>query len=544
MTPLHTSYDAVIVGGGHNGLVASFYLARAGKRVLVVEQRDRVGGLVAPIEFFPGYRGAMTNTPSALDPKVAHDMQLSSFGLVYDRPDPTMVFPLTNGDAFLAWRDRAKVIEELARVAPGDVDAYFAILDYFDEFAQALGVSVREELPSLAEIAARLTTPELEHAFNQIFFGSIADFLEPRISSPHLKALLASLAMSSGNVAPSTPGSPLGLLRRPLSSVRAPRVDDDPGKAPLRGSTGLPRGGMGTIAEAMERSLRELGVEILTDTRVERILTADGHASGVVLGGGIEVSADIVVSNLHPRTTMLDLVDQRVVPDVIRDELGAIRAAGGAYKLILALDGVPTHRSSTSAEDAIHRASCQFRYSPTVEYLERAHQDYIAGRVSARPKMLGLIPSLSDPTLAPEGKHLMTISVWFAPYELAAGEWNQARKDEFDEICLDTIEEFMPDIRQKTIDRVSYSPADFEAEYGLVGGNQLHGDMTPIGFFSRPTPSLRGYRTPVPGLYLCGSGTWPGGTVTGLPGHNAAHAILSDLARVEAERIDGLAVSA
>jgi phytoene dehydrogenase-like protein len=530
MQPRATSYDAVIVGGGHNGLVASFYLARAGLKVLVVEQRDIVGGLAGPIEFFPGFRGAMTNTPSALEPMVAADMRLEAFGLSYERPDPTMVFPLANGDALLAWRDRAKVRDEIARIAPNDVDAYFDVLAFFDDFAQAIGVSVREAPPTLAEVAAKLNTPELEHAFNQIFFGSIQDLLAPRIRSPHLLALLASLSMSAGNVAPSTPGSPLGLLRRPLSSVGAGQIPHDPRRAPMRGSTGLPKGGMGSIVEAMERSIRELGVEILTGTRVDRILTSGAVVRGVVTSDGEEINASLVLSNLHPRTTLLDLVEESAVPDSVRDQLGAMATGGGAYKLILAMDGVPTHRSATSKDDAIQRASCQYRYSPTVQYLENAYQDFAAGRVSARPKMLGLIPSLSDDALTPEGRHIMTVSVWFAPYELAEGPWSQAMKDKFDEICIDTIEEFMPDIRHVVTDRVSFSPADLENEYGLLGGNQQHGDMTPLGFFARPTPSLRKYRTPVHGLYLCGSGAWPGGTVTGLPGHNSAHAVLSDIA--------------
>jgi len=527
MRPTRTSYDAIVVGGGHNGLVASFYLARAGLDVLVVERREIVGGLLAPMEFFPGYRGAMTNTPSALEPIIAADMELAAFGLEYARPDPTMVFPLADGDAFVSWRDRARVREEIARIAPHDVEAYYDVLAFFDRFAQTIGVSVREAPPTLAQIAARLTTPDDEAAFNEIFFGSISDFLDRRMSSPHLKALLASLAMSAGNVAPSTPGSPLGLLRRPLSAVGADSPDD-PRRSATRGSTGLARGGMGSIAEAMERSARARGVEFLTGTGVTGILTADGAVTGIVTSDGTEIAAGTVLSNLNPKTTLLDLVPEDDVPPAMREQLGAVPMSGGAYKLVLAMDGIPTHRSATDAEDARQRAACQFRYSPTVDYLERAHRDYVEGRVSRRPKMLGLTPTISDPTLAPDGRHLMTISVWFAPHELADGPWSQAVKDDFDRICLDTLEEFLPDIRDVTTDVVSYSPADLEREYGLVGGHQLHGDMTPLGFFSRPTPALRDYRTPVRGLYLCGSGAWPGGTITGLPGHNGAHAALHD----------------
>jgi phytoene dehydrogenase-like protein len=541
MRPNRTEYDAIVVGGGHNGLVASFYLARAGLRVLVVERRRIVGGLAGPLEFFPGYRGSLTNTPSALEPVVAKDMELSAFGLEYDRPDPTMVFPLEGGDAFVAWRDRAAVRNEIARIAPDDVDSYFGVLSFFDEFAKTIGVSVREAPPSLSQIAARLTTPEAEAAFNEIFFDSIGDFLDRRIRSPHIKALLASLAMSAGNVAPSTPGSPLGLLRRPLSAVGADASIEDPRRSATRGSTGLPRGGMGSITEAMERSALARGVEIMTSTGVHSILTRSGAVTGIVTDKGDEIRSTLVLSNLNPKTTLLDLLGPDDVPARIGDQLGALSMAGGAYKLVLAMDGIPVHASATDQEDALRRASCQYRYSPTVDYLERAHEDYKHGRVSRRPKMLGLTPSISDPSLAPEGRQLMTVSVWFAPHELATGEWTDADKDAFNLICLDTMEEFIPNIRDVTTDVLGLSPRDLELEYGLVGGHQLHGDMTPLGFFSRPVPALRDYRTPVRGLYLCGAGTWPGGTVTGLPGHNAAHTALGDqVSRVDADAEAGV----
>ena len=528
MRPAKSRYDAIVVGGGHNGLVASFYLAQAGLDVLVVERRERMGGVCAPLEPFPGYRGAITNTPSSLEPLVASDMKLSDFGLVYDRPDPTMVFPLENGQAFRGWRDRAKVRTEIERIAPDDVDAYFEVLALFDRLAGMLGASVLDAPPTLAQVVSGLRGSDDEALFNEVFFGSIAELLDRRLKSPHLKALLASLSMGAGNIAPSTPGSPVGLLRRPLSVVRDDVPADDPRRSAVRGSTGLPRGGMGTIVEAMERSARARGVEMLVETGVASIATRAGRAAGVVTYDGEHIEADLVLSTLNPKTTLLDLVPAEDVPDSTRVQLENLKMSGGAYKLILALDGLPRHVSAADENEVLQLASCQYRYSPTVEYLERAHDDYKNGRFSARPKLLGLTPSVMDPTLTPEGRHIMSVSVWFAPYELEGRTWNVQTKHEFDSVCLDTMEEFIPNIRDITIDTASFSPLDLEQQYGLVGGHQLHGEMTPSGLFSRPVPSLTDYRTSVSGLYLSGSGSWPGGTVTGLPGHNAAHTALRD----------------
>ena len=531
--PSRTTYDAVVVGGGHNGLVAAFYLARAGLSVLVVERRSKVGGLCSPIEFFPGFRGTVTNTPAALDPKVSRDMQLEKFGLVYDRPDPTVIVPFDDGRAFRGWRDPKVAREEVARFSPRDVDAYFGVIEFFNGLARKLNVSIYKPPPTFRELVGRLRTKEDEADFAEVFFGNIRDFLDARLASPELKALLASLSMSAGNVGPSTPGSPLGLLRRPLSLMSSHmNIPDDPRRHVVRGSTGLPRGGMGSIAEAMEESVLAAGADILVDTLVETIsVDSSNRVRGVVLAGGDEVRARLVLSNLHPKTTLLDMVGDKYLPDDLASRLRRLVVRGAAFKLVLALDGIPRHASATNDAEALQYASCQFRYSPSVQYLEDAYVDFLNGRFSAGPKLLGLTPSVMDPTVTPEGKHLMSVNVWYAPYHLANGRWDAATKQQFVDVCIDTMARFIVNIRDIVTDVVAYSPVDFEREFGLVEGHQSHGDMTPGGMFGfRPLPHLSDYRTPVAGLYLCGSAMWPGGTVTGVPGHNASHQALRDLA--------------
>lgn len=528
---LRTDYDAVVVGGGHNGLVAGFYLAQAGLSVLVLERRAQLGGLCGPIEFFPGYRGAITNTPSGLESRVQTDMRLEHYGLTYDRPDPTVIFPLANGDAFRGFRSRDAAYAEVKRIAPKDVDAYYEVLEYYNQIAKKMAVSVFREPPSLLELVSRFQTPQEESDFREVMFGNIADFLDERLTSPDLKALLSSLSVSAGNIPPSMPGSAMGLLRRPLSLFSDIDVaDDDPRRHAVRGSTGLPKGGMGSVAEAMAASARAAGCALLTGVDVASIdVDSVGRVRAVTLSDGREFRTRIVVSCLNPKTTLLGMVGAQHLPGEVADGLQALVMKGAAYKLVLALNGLPTHASARTPEEAEQYAACQFRYSPTVEYLEQAYDDYKYGRPSRRPKLLGLIPSVMDPSLTPPGKHLLSLNVWYAPYQLADGHWTAKTKADFNAACIDTLEEFLPDIRDKIEDVRAFSPLDFEREYGLVEGHQTHGNMTPGGMFGfRPTPHLARYRTPVDGLYLGGSGSWPGGTVTGVPGYNASHAALAD----------------
>jgi phytoene dehydrogenase-like protein len=525
------SYDVIVVGGGHNGLVAGFYMSRAGYRVLILERRERVGGLCAPIEFFPGYRGTITNTPSALDPKVAADMELASFGLTYARPDPTVIVPFADGTAFRGWRGAKATRQEVSRFSTKDADAYFTVTGLFDRLARQLRVSVYEPPPRLRELVSRLETREDEQLFAEIMFGTTTEFLDSRLDSWQIKTLLSSLAVSSGNVAPSIPGSAIGLLRRPLSTASLDEgVADDSRNHVVRGSTGLPRGGMGSIAEAMEQAARAAGCTILTDSEVSAITTSTaGVVSGIALNDGREFGATTVLSNLHPRTTLLKLADPQLLPSEVIRTLEGKRIHGAAFKVVLAMDGIPRHASATTEAEALQYASCQFRYSPSLQYLEDAYTDFREGRPSARPKLLGLTPSVVDDTIAPKGRHLMSVNVWYAPYHLAEGYWDGERTQTYGRTVIDTIAEFIPNIKDIIIDSRFYSPLDFEREWGLLEGHQTHGDQTPFGMFSmRPSVYLSDYRTPIPGLYLCGSAMWPGGTVTGVPGHNAAHAALQD----------------
>jgi phytoene dehydrogenase-like protein len=523
-------YDAIIVGGGHNGLVAAFYLARAGQSVLVLERRPVVGGPASTIEFFPGFRGAMTNSPGSLEPKIVADMELEHFGLRWVKPDPAVLMPFPDGRKFVGWRDQNKVRELIARdFSRRDAETYPAIFEFFNDFARRMRISLFEPPPTYAEIASRLKTPQDEADFATIFFGSIRQFLERRLESEAMQTAVAVLAWG-GAFSPSTPGTPLGLLHRPMSFYSSSAAGThDPRHQVMRGSTGLPMGGMGSVTQAMRRSIERLGVEVRTEATVAHIIVGPNHeVRGVALENGTEFTAPIVLSNLHPRTTFLGLLDRGHLPDDIQERIEALPIGASAFKVVLAVDEPPLIAGAPPGLEEAY-SSCQLRIAPDLNYMETCYQDFLAKRGTECPRLMGLIPTFTDPSMAPEGKHLLSINAWFFPYELAEGSW-QTEGAVMGNRILRILTEYFPSLSRSVVDMKVYTPVDLELEFGLIGGNFSHLDQTPgLMFANRPVPGMSDYRTPVRGLYLCGSGAWPGGTVTGLPGHNAGHQVLRDL---------------
>jgi phytoene dehydrogenase-like protein len=525
------SFDAIVVGGGHNALVASWYLAAAGMSVLVLERRRQPGGLTGPIEFFPGYRGAITNSPGSLEPKIAVDMRLPEFGLRFVKPDPSLVMPFPGGRRFVGWRDPRRTDLEFCKFSENDGAAYHAIIAFFHDFARRLRISIFDPPPPLSALLAALRTSDDEMDFASIVFGSIKDFLDARLESEEIKALLGMLSLAGGSVGPRTPGTPLALLQRPLSLASTTvTAEHDPRTQPLRGSTGLPIGGMGSVGLAMAASARAQGVTILTESDVKTVLVDDaGRVRGVALASGDEFAAPVVLSNLNPKLTLLRMVEERHLPGGLVAALRALDVAGSAFKLVLALGDLPRYTGAPRDEHE-QLASCQFRVAPSLDYLERGYDDLKYGRVTTYPQLWGLTPTVMDPSMAPPGKHLMSVNVWYAPYHLAEGGWD-ASGELLARRCICVLSEYfenIPDI----IEQVRwYTPIDLEREFGMHEGNHLQVDMTPRHMFGlRPLPQLSQYRTPIGGLYLCGAGMWPGGYVSGVPGHNASQQVLRDAA--------------
>jgi phytoene dehydrogenase-like protein len=527
-------FEAIVVGGGHNGLVAAAYLGRAGLRTLVIEASPRLGGPAATLEFMPGYFTTVANSPGSLEPKIVEDLELERYGLKFVRPDPTLVHPLASesgGDRlYVGWRDPARNHAQLETYAPGEAKRYDAFFAYLQRFADRLGISIFEPPPSLQHLVRNLTRIEDQEAFSRILFGNARDLMDEFELAPETQALIAPLAVVGGQVAPSTPGTPFNLMMRPLSLASLRNTGaGDPRLIPLRGSTGLPVGGMGAIIDALCASLRAHGGEVMTAKPVASILSRNGQVRGIVTTSGEEYEAPIVISAISPHTTVLSLVDDTSAWGDLKPKMKRKPMRGRAFKVVLALDGMPRYAGQRSEEEAVQLSSAQFRIAPSLDYIEEAHSDMLLGRLSLKPVIWGLCPSMTSPTLAPAGKHVLSLNVGNAPYRLRDGTWEQQR-DVFAKRTIAKLAEYMPTLPDLIRDYRVVDPTQFEREFGLVEANITHGDALPFSsFWMRPLPGLHAYRTPTQGLYLSGNGTWPGNYISGICGHNASQAVLRDL---------------
>ncbi len=522
-------YDAAIVGGGHNGLVAAAYLARAGRRVLVLERRELVGGSSVTEEVWPGFRvSTAAYLTSLLSEVVIRDLELERFGYRVDAKDPAFFSPFPDGPGLFMWQDRSRTLEEIAKFSRRDAERYPAYEDHIETLSRIVeplllvtppafppaGAGDLLEWFRLAAKVYRLGRRDFA-ALVKIFTQSAADFLDEWFESPELKVTLATDGVIGANGGPRSPGTAYVLLHHCMGGVG--------GK---RGLWGFVRGGMGAVSEAIAASARSRGVEIRTSAPVARILVREGRARGVVLEGGEEITAGIVISNIDPRQTFLRLLDERELDPGFVSAIRRYRIEGTSLKMNFALSGLPEFRALPGAPGPQHRATMHI--CPSIEYVERAWDDAKYGRPSERPMLELTIPTMYDPSLAPPGKHVMGVFLQYAPYTLRDGDWDGLRESYADRV-MDVIAEYAPNIRSIVLERQVLTPLDLERQFGLTGGNIFHGEMSLDQMFvMRPVAGWARYRTPVAGLYLCGSGVHPGGGVMGIPGYNAAREILRD----------------
>lgn len=516
-------YDAIIVGGGHNGLVAASYLARAGERVVVLEERDIVGGPAGAFEFLPGYRTSFANSPGSFERRVLTDLELDKYGLEFIRPDPTLVHGFPSGP-FIGYRDRSLVSDQLNRFAPGEADRYQKLLGSLEELGRHLGVSLFAPSPSLAELDERMAGAEWESLYHRVFHGSLSELLNESLRSTEAKALLGMIALNGNLLPPTQPGSAVGLMLRPISMASG--SDFEVTASPLRGSSGLPVGGIGAIVDAMAAGLRAHGGDIVCSAGVTRILHDGDRVSGVVTASGDEYFAPVVVSAISPQLTGTLLLDD---PTPTSDMLAGEGDSGSAFKIVLALDGQPEYADLPSGLTTAQAAEAQFRVAPSFEYIEQSISDGLAGRPTNSPIIWGLLLSATSPDLAPKGRGLLSINAWHAPYDLAEGEWDAQRTEAFGQVCIDQVSTLMPRLRDHIVDHRFMSPVEVAEVTRLPKSNITHGDMTLESLFgNRPHRDLHDYRTPLRGLYLGSAGSWPGGYFTGVPGFGASHAVLAD----------------
>ncbi|AUH40847.1 phytoene desaturase family protein [Streptomyces sp. CMB-StM0423] len=524
-------FDAVVVGGGHNGLVAAAYLGRAGLRVAVVEARDRLGGPCGPYEFLPGRTLSFTNSPGSLNPAVVRELRLADHGLRFVRADPTVVHRFADR-SFVGWRDQARVDRQLDALAAGESGRYRELIAGLDRLGAALGVSLDEPPPPLDELRGRLADPDDLKLFTAVFDGSLRGLLAERLHSEQVGGLLGMLALNAQLVPPSAPGTAIGLMMRPFARASAAglRGPGDAERVALRGSTGLPVGSMSAIVDALEADCRAHGVEFHTGTPVSRILHDERGVRGVVTAAGEEFAAGRVVAAVNPVHLFRDLLDDGALGPDVRADVAGQRMRGSAFKLVLEVDSLPAYAGLPGDADPESARACQFRFGDSLGHIEESVTAALAGRTSERPLMWGLIPTLTSPGLTPGDTHLISVNAWHAPYAPEAGGWDGARTEAFGRRCVAVLEELMPGLGDRITGHRFLGPVEIERELGLVESNITHGDMLPAGLFgARPHPAVAGYRTPLRGFYLSGAGVWPGGYVTGTPGRNAARAVLSDL---------------
>jgi len=523
-------HDVIVIGGGHNGLTSAAYLARAGLKVLVLERRHVVGGAAVTEEVFPGFKFSVCSyVVSLLRPEIIRELDLAGHGLEILPLDGTFT-PMPDGDSLWRTSDHHQTRREIARHSPLDAEAY----DEYGKVMVEMGRFVKPTLamtpPDPTSLAPRglLDLFVLGRRFRalgshdqaslvQLMTMSAADLLDQWFETDVLKATMAASGIIGTFLGVRSPGTAYVLLHHYMGEI----------DGAFR-SWGLARGGTGAISNAIASAAQAAGAEIRVGAPVSHVRIEHGAATGVVLENGDELPARTVASSADPRATFFGLVGERHLPDEFADDIRRYRFRGSSGKVNLALDALPDFRSKPGAGPHLRGA---ISISPSVAYMERAYDEAKYGRYSRRPYVDIVIPSLTDPSVAPPGKHVMSCFVQYAPYHLAEGSWDDCR-EAFADTVVDTIAEHAPNIRDVIRHRQVVTPLDLEREFGLSEGNIFQGELTLEQlFFLRPAPGWARYRTPIRRLYLCGSGAHPGGGIMGAPGRNAAGEMLKEFRR-------------
>jgi phytoene dehydrogenase-like protein len=528
------STDVVVIGAGHNGLVCAAYLGMAGLKVKVVERRDTVGGAAVTEEFHPGFRNSVASyTVSLLNPKVIRDLDLPRHGLRIVERRIQNLLPTEDGRYLISAEGRTQ--SEIAKFSTRDAERYDAFGAELDAIADVLrelvlrappnvvqGLNRRslQELLNLAGIGNRLRRLDLERqrALLDLMTKSAGDYLDGWFESAPIKALHGFDGIVGNFASPYTPGSAYVLLHHVFGEVN--------GK---KGVWGHAIGGMGAITQAMAKSARERGVEIETGASVREVIVEKDRAAGVVLADGRTLRARTVVSNVHPKLLFETLVPSGALPETFRARIAHWKSGSGTFRMNVALSKLPSFTALPGDAPADHHTA-GIILAPSLEYMDRAWRDAREHGWSGEPIVEMLIPSTLDDTLAPKGAHVASLFCQHVQPVLSGGRSWDDHRDEVADLMIATVDRFASGFKDSVIARQALTPLDLERTFGLVGGDIFHGAMSLDQIFSaRPMLGHADHRAPVAGLYMCGSGTHPGGGVTGAPGHNAARAVISDL---------------
>jgi len=520
-------YDVIVIGGGHNGLVNAAYLAKAGKKVLVLERRHVLGGAAVTEEIIPGFLfSECSYVVSLLRPEIIRELDLPRHGLEILPLDGTFS-PMPDGNHLWRMNDHAKSIREIRRHSRVDAEAY-------DEFSKTMTPMCRFVKPLLSMVPPDPTTlnprdlkqlnflmqrfrelsSDERYTLIQLMTMSSADFLDQWFETDVLKATMSASGIIGTFLGIRSPGTAYVLLHHYMGEI----------DGAFR-SWGFSRGGTGAISNAIAAAAREAGVEIRAKAPVGKILVKDGRAAGVVLQSGEEIAANVISSSVDPHLTFEKFLEPSELPADFLEGVRRYKFRGSSGKVNIALDGLPEFKSLPG--DGAHLRGA-ISISPSMEYMERAYDDAKYGHYSRRPYIDMVIPSLTDPSVAPPGKHVLSCFVQYAPYKLAEGTWDEQRET-FGDNVIDTIAEYAPNIKDLIVGRQILTPLDLEREFGLTQGNIFQGELSLEQlFFLRPVAGWAYYRTPVDNLYMCGSATHPGGGIMGANGRIASQVILKE----------------
>ena len=530
---MSASYDLIVIGGGHNGLVTAAYLARAGVKVLVLERREVLGGACVTEELWPGFKvSTAAYVNSLLRPEIIRDLDLKRHGFKMLPRNPSSFTPFPDGRSLMLGPNKAMTHREVSKFSSRDADALPKYEQMLERVAAFIEPTLTQTPPNpwsfrpgnlmqLAKLGlgfAKLGTDGQKAI--EILTGAATPILDRWFESEQLKVTLATDAIIGAMASPSMPGTAYVLFHHVMGECDG-----------VRGVWGYVRGGMGGISNAIASAALEAGAEIRTSSEVSRIMVKGGQAAGVVLKDGTEISARRVASGADANVTFLKLLQGTDLPPDFLQAVRNIDYSSASLKINISLSELPDFQALPGSEPGLqHRGTIHI--SPTMEYIERAYDNAKYGCPSEYPIIEATIPSVLDDTLAPPGKHVMSMFTQYFPYKLAPGLSLQDEKEKYAERCFDLMNEYAPNFRRSVIGRQVLAPTDLEKRFGLTGGNIMQGTMSLSSLsFMRPVPGYADYRTPIRGLYMCGAATHPGGGVMGACGYNAAREILRDIGR-------------
>ncbi len=522
-----THYDAIIIGGGHNGLIHAAYLAKAGKKVVVLERRHLVGGAAVTEEIYPGFKFTeFSYVVSLLRPEIIRDLDLPKHGLTI-LPLPSTFTPLPNGDYFAAWDDHDKTRREIYRHSPKDAEAY----DEYGRQMARMAMAVKpilslvppdpttlnpKDLMGLARLGQHAASLSEQDFYNlaKLMTMSAADLLDEWFECEPLKGTKSASGVIGTFLGPRSPGTAYVLLHHYMGEI------DGAFRA-----WGFAKGGTGGISDSIANAARAWGAEIRLNAGVSQVIVKNGRAVGVALENGDEIYARYVISAVDPKRTFLKLLDPNLLPTDFVEAIRRYKIRGSSGKVNLALSGLPNF-IALPGEGPLHRGAISI--SPSIDYIERAYDDAKYGRFSRRPYVDCIIPSMIDPDMAPPGKHVMSCFVQYAPYALEGG-WDDAKREAFGDAVVETLSEHAPNLKSLILHRQVLTPLDIERITGLTEGNIFQGELALHQLlFLRPAPGWSNYRSPIANFWQCGSGTHPGGGIMGANGRLAALELLKD----------------